>query len=109
GRSFERARKASRMKEEKEVRLPQKPVARPMYRGVVFLCVWYADWRAAGFSGAAAVPRGPLRGPRPPPPEGVYLWVGGGARSSVSSIRKPMKRQPAKLAQRTGVTTGAPG
>lgn len=30
GRAFARARKASRMKEEKEVREPQKPVARPM-------------------------------------------------------------------------------
>lgn len=30
GRSLERARKASRMKEEKEVKEPQKPVARPM-------------------------------------------------------------------------------
>ncbi len=32
-RSFESARKASRMKEEKEVREPQNPVVRPMYKG----------------------------------------------------------------------------
>lgn len=30
GRVLERARKASRMKEEKEVKEPQKPVVRPM-------------------------------------------------------------------------------
>src|SRR5437016_3591417 len=37
GRSFERARKMSRMKEENDVKLPQKPVLRPMKRGIVFL------------------------------------------------------------------------
>ena len=36
-RSLVNARKASRMKDEKEVKEPQKPVARPMINGVVFL------------------------------------------------------------------------
>ncbi len=33
-RSLDSARKVSRMKEEKDVREPQKPVVRPMYNGV---------------------------------------------------------------------------
>ena len=33
---LERARKKSLAKEEKDVKLPQKPVARPMYSGMAF-------------------------------------------------------------------------
>ena len=35
--SFDSERKMSRMKDEKLVKEPQKPVARPMYMGIVFL------------------------------------------------------------------------
>ena len=37
GRELARARKVSLWKEENEVKDPQKPVDKPMYRGIVFL------------------------------------------------------------------------
>jgi hypothetical protein len=37
GRSLDKAKNTSRMREEKDVKEPQKPVARPIYRGIVFL------------------------------------------------------------------------
>lgn len=104
GRSLERARKVSREKVEKEVKEPQKPVARPMYSGIVFLTLEWADgskeWCEADEE-----------------EEGVFSSVleeeEAGPHSSrkrrLSSLRKPMKKEPPTFAQRTGVTTGAPG
>lgn len=40
---FDRAKKTSRMKLEKEVREPQNPVVKPMYKGIDFLTL---PWRA---------------------------------------------------------------
>ena len=47
-RSLVNARKASRMKDEKEVKELQKPVVRLMINGVVFLTL---PWGGIGFSG----------------------------------------------------------
>jgi hypothetical protein len=49
GMSFDRAKKISRMKDENDVNDPQKPVANPIYNGIVFLvaiCAFLATARS---------------------------------------------------------------
>lgn len=91
------ARKASRMKLEKEVKEPQKPVVRPIYNGMVFLnfrCVDESFVSSAGWSSSFGV--------------GGLRFVGRPKRLR-SSTRKPIKKEPPKLAQSTRDVTGASG
>ncbi|CCF45983.1 hypothetical protein CH063_14884 [Colletotrichum higginsianum] len=110
GRSLLAARKTSRMKDEKDVKEPQKPVARPMYRGIVFLIARWAFF-AAATSATAPPPLLKTSGRRPAP--WTWSWYIAAPRSCLnsfrSSARKPMIKLPPTLAQRTPKDTGAPG
>ena len=48
GRSLDNAKRMSRTKDEKEVKEPQKPVARPIYNGIVFLSLLWAALAVSG-------------------------------------------------------------
>lgn len=102
GRLLERARKTSRMKDEKEVKEPQKPVARPIYSGIVFFVFACAFLAASGsvFSCSKAVSLVCAT---------IFSRPHSSRNNRLSSARKPMTNEPPTLAQSTGVTRGAPG
>ena len=96
GSAFVSAKKASRIKLEKEVKEPQKPVVSPTYSGIVFLnfrCVAESFGSSGGWSSFGV---GGLR-------------LDGRPKRFRSSTRKPMAKDPPKLAQSILDVTGASG
>jgi hypothetical protein len=109
------ARKASLIKVEKLVKLPQNPVARPIYNGIVFFvarCAFFAAARSTG--GLVLLTGAPFSSSPVLILEGaiccLYVAVPHSWRNSLrSSTRKPRIKLPAKLAQRVEYAIGVPG
>lgn len=100
-RSLVSARKASRMKDEKDVNEPQKPVDSPINSGIVFFTL---PWLVRAFWTTCAEEESGLDRRKDQSLEFVPHSC---RKRRRSSARKPMNSEPPTLAQRTTEVDGA--